>query len=133
LSGTTATGQVATVLDRNRQPAQVTVPAQAAQWAVSPANLGSVSAGGLFTAAADGSGLATVTATVGGRTASASVAVGSRSTMVADLSDVANWQLRDTTGAPATVSLDPGSLPPGVRAPGSLKLSYTMPAGPGVK
>jgi len=42
---------------------------------VSPASLGTVEANGLFTASASGYGLATVTATAGGITATASIAV----------------------------------------------------------
>lgn len=134
LSGTTATGERASVLGPDhRTPTAVTIPAAAATWTVSPANLGTISPDGLFTAATTGVGLATVTATAGGRTATASVAVGSRSTVVADLSDVANWSLRNMTGQPATMALDPGVVPPGVTAPGSLRLTYTVPAGAGVK
>ncbi len=133
LSGTTATGQAATVLGANHQPAQVDVPAAAAHWTVDRPDLGTVDTNGVFTSAADGSGLATVTATVGGRTATATVAVGSNSQLVSNLSDVANWQLRNTTGAPATLALANGVLPPGGTGPGSLQLTYTMPAGPGVK
>jgi exopolysaccharide biosynthesis protein/uncharacterized protein YjdB len=133
LTGSTALGQQATVLGANHQPASVTIANGAATWSVSPAGLGSITDQGLFTAAATGAGLATVSATVGGRTTTASVAVGSRSKVVADLSDVADWSMRNTTGAPATISLAPGDLPPGVTAPGSLQLNYTMPAGSGVK
>lgn len=109
----------------------VTVPAAAAHWTVDRPDLGTVSPDGVFTAAADGGGLATVTASVGGRTASASVAVGSDSQLVSDLTDVANWKLRNTTGAPATMALATVS-PPGSTA-GSLGLTYTVPAGAGVK
>jgi hypothetical protein len=122
LTGSTALGQQAAV-----------IAGGAAKWSVSPANLGTVDANGLFTAATSGGGLATVSATVGGKTTTASVAVGSDSAVVADLSDVANWSMRNTTGAPATMTLAPGDLPPGITAPGSLRLNYTMPAGSGVK
>ncbi|HJP79982.1 MAG TPA: phosphodiester glycosidase family protein [Pseudonocardiaceae bacterium] len=122
LTGSTALGQ---------QPA--VIANGAATWSVTPANLGTIDANGLFTAAASGSGLVTVSATVGGKTTTASVAVGSDSQVVADLSDVANWSMRNTTGAPATMTLAPGDLPPGITAPGSLRLNYTMPAGSGVK
>ena len=133
LTGSTALGQQTTVLNAKHQPANVVVANGAATWSVSPASLGTVDANGLFTAAATGAGLATVSATVGGKTATASVAVGSESDVVADLSDVASWSMRNTTGAPATMTLAPGVLPPGVTAPGSLQLNYTMPAGSGVK
>lgn len=122
LTGSTALGQQAAVIANG-----------AASWSVSPANLGTIDSDGLLTAASSGGGLATVSATVGGKTTTASVAVGSDSQVVADLSDVANWSLRNTTGAPATMSLAAGDLPPGITAPGSLQLNYTMPAGSGVK
>ncbi|HEX4724366.1 MAG TPA: phosphodiester glycosidase family protein [Pseudonocardiaceae bacterium] len=122
LAATTASGQ-----------AQVSVPAAAARWTVDRPELGSVSADGVFTAAAQGAGLVTVTATVGGRTSSASVAVGSDSQLVSDLTDVANWRLRNTTGAPATLGLAAGVVPPGSTGTGSLQLTYTVPAGAGVK
>jgi hypothetical protein len=53
--------------------------------------------------------------------------------VVSDLSDVANWNLRNTTGGTANLSLAAGALPPGVTGPGSLKVTYSMPAGSGVK
>jgi len=133
LSGTTSTGEAGSVLGADHKPSQVDIPTSAAHWEVSPAGLGTVSADGVFTAAASVVGLGTVTVTVGGATATASVAVGSRSKVAADLSDVANWSLRNTTGMPATMSLGAGPLPPGIDAPGSLQLTYTVPAGPGVK
>lgn len=133
LAGSTAPGQQATVLDANHQPANVVIANGAATWSVTPANLGTIDADGVFTAAASGAGLVTVSATVGGQRTTASVAVGSASEAVADLSDVDNWSMRNTTGAPATITLAPGDLPPGVTAPGSLRLDYTMPAGSGVK
>ena len=110
-----------------------TVPGAAARWTVTPPALGGVTDDGVFTAAATGDGLATVTASVGGRTAAATVAVGSRSAVVATLSDVPNWHLRNTTGGTATLDLAAGDLPPGVTAPGSLRITYGMPAGPGVR
>jgi len=111
----------------------VTVPPAAASWSVDRPDLGSVSADGVFTAAARGAGLVTVTATVGGRSASVSVAVGSVTQLVSDMTDVPNWRLRNTTGAPATLALAAGVLPPGETGPGSLGITYTMPAGRGVK
>ena len=58
------------------------IPAQAATWSVADTSLGTVSAAGLFTAAASGGGLTNVTATVEGESANASVAVGSDATVV---------------------------------------------------
>jgi exopolysaccharide biosynthesis protein/uncharacterized protein YjdB len=109
------------------------VPAEAAHWSVSDPSLGSVDAHGLFTAADGGGGLVTVTATVAGASATASVAVGEVATTIDDTSSTATWTLRNTTGQPATLAAAPGDVPPGSTAPGSLALSYTMPAGAGVK
>jgi exopolysaccharide biosynthesis protein len=110
------------------------IPAEAATWSVSPAGLGAVDAHGLFTADASAGGLATVTATVGGATATASVAVGSVSKTIDPMSSTDVWRLStNSTGQPATLAADPGVVPPGSTESGSLKLSYTMPAGAGVK
>ncbi|MDT0465391.1 phosphodiester glycosidase family protein [Streptomyces gibsoniae] len=112
----------------------VQIPAEAATWKVSPDNLGSVDSHGLFTADADKGGLADVSATVAGATATASVAVGSVSKTVDPMSSLDVWRLsNNTTGKPATLSADPGVVPPGSTESGSLKLDYSMPAGAGVK
>jgi exopolysaccharide biosynthesis protein len=111
----------------------IPIPPETAHWTVDPANLGTVDAHGLFTAAATGSGLATVTATAGGASASTTVAVGSVSAAIDDMSDVAGWNLRNTTGQPAEMSVAGGVVPPGSTASGSLQLSYTVPGGSGVK
>ncbi|GAA4499149.1 phosphodiester glycosidase family protein [Actinoallomurus oryzae] len=111
----------------------VPIPAETAHWTVTPANLGTVDAHGLFTAAAGGSGLATVTATAGGASASTTVAVGSVSAPIDEMSDPAGWNLRNTTGQPADLSLASGVVPPGSTASGSLRLTYTVPGGSGVK
>jgi hypothetical protein len=109
------------------------IPAAAASWSVDNPALGSVDASGVFTAAASGDGLATVTAKAGGAAASATLAVGSRSQLIDEVSDPAGWTLRNTTGAPAALGADPGVVPPGSAAGASVRLAYTMPAGGGVK
>ncbi|MCW2858397.1 MAG: Ig domain protein group 2 domain protein [Actinoallomurus sp.] len=111
----------------------IPIPTETAHWTVSPANLGTVDAHGLFTAAATGSGLATVTATAGGAEASTTVAVGSVSAPIDDMSDVTGWNLRNTTGQPADMSFAGGVVPPGSDASGSLQLTYNVPGGQGVK
>ena len=111
----------------------IPIPPETAHWTVSPANLGAVDAHGLFTAAATGSGLATVTVTAGGRTASTTVAVGSVSALIDDMSDPGGWNLRNTTGQPADLTEADGVVPPGSTASGSMQLTYNVPAGPGVK
>jgi len=109
----------------------LTMVPQDATWTVSPASLGTVSAGGLFTAAAAGDGLATVTATAGGASATASVAVGSSATVVDPMTDTGNWALNVTNGATATLSesatqtAQPGDT-------GSMDVHYSIPAATGV-
>lgn len=122
LSGTETTGT------------SVQVPPEAASWTVSPSSLGSIDPHGLFTAATSGGGMATVTATVDGTTATASVAVGNVAELIDPMSSTSEWALsNNTTGKPATLAAAPGDVPPDSTAPGSLVLSYTMPAGTGVK
>ncbi|MEU6204246.1 phosphodiester glycosidase family protein [Micromonospora musae] len=112
---------------------KVTIPAEAATWSIAPAELGAVDAHGLFTAASSGDGMATVTAKVAGATATVSVAVGSSSKTIDDMDSTSTWRLsNNTTGQPATLTTD-GDLPPGSTAANSLKLTYTMPMGSGVK
>ena len=112
----------------------VAVPAEAAAWQVDPSALGSVDAHGLFTAATSGGGMATVSATAGGATATASVAVGSISQLLDPMTSTAEWSLsNNTTGQPASLAAEAGDVPPGSAETGSLQLSYTMPAGSGVK
>ncbi|MBM9510354.1 phosphodiester glycosidase family protein [Actinacidiphila acididurans] len=111
----------------------VEIPAEAATWTV-PDGLGTVDAHGLFAASTDKGGLADVTAKVGGATATTSIAVGRVSKTIDPMDDANAWHLsNNTTGYAATVSDDPGVVPPGSTDSGSLKLTYTMPAGSGVK
>lgn len=112
----------------------VAIPPEAVTWSVDPANLGTVNAQGLFTADTTNSGLAKVTAKVGGTTATASVAVGSVSKTIDPMSSTDVWSLsNNSSGQPATLSEAPGDVPPGSTASGSLKLDYDVKAGSGVK
>jgi Phosphodiester glycosidase/Bacterial Ig-like domain (group 2) len=113
--------------------APVQIPPAAATWSVANQALGSVSASGLFTAAASGDGLTNVTATVAGRSASASVAVGNVPSVLDDMSDVNNWSLNLLGGASGTMTTAPGDVPPGDTASASMQLNYDFPAGSGVK
>jgi exopolysaccharide biosynthesis protein len=111
--------------------AQVRIPPSGAAWTVASPSLGTVSAAGLFTAASSGDGVTDVTAKVEGQTASASVAVGSTATVLDDLSVVGNWSMH-TDNATATMTTDPGDVPPGDTASASMQISYDIPAGSGV-
>ncbi|WP_328885952.1 phosphodiester glycosidase family protein [Streptomyces sp. NBC_00316] len=112
----------------------VQIPAEAATWKVTPDSLGSVDAHGLFTANADNGGLAEVSAQVAGTTGTTSIAVGSVSKVIDPMTNLDVWRLsNNTTGKPATLTTDPGVVPPGSAESGSLRLDYSMPAGSGVK
>jgi exopolysaccharide biosynthesis protein len=112
----------------------VQIPAEAATWKVTPDDLGTVDAHGLFTASADKGGLAEVSAQVAGATGTTSIAVGSVSKVIDPMTGLDVWRLsNNTTGKPATLAADPGVVPPGSTESGSLRLDYSMPAGSGVK
>jgi exopolysaccharide biosynthesis protein len=111
--------------------AQVQIPPAAATWQVASSPLGTVSASGLFTAVGGGDGVTDVTATVEGRSGSASVAVGNVATVLDDMSDVSNWSMH-TSNATATMSAAPGDVPPGDTASASMQIAYDIPAGAGV-
>lgn len=126
--------QQLTLSGTDRAGNTVQVPAEAATWKVDPSALGSVDGHGLFTAATSGGGMATVSATAGGATATASVGVGSVSQILDSMTSAAEWSLsNNTTGQPAALAAEAGDVPPGSTETGSLRLSYTMPAGSGVK
>jgi hypothetical protein len=111
----------------------VQIPAQAATWSVADATFGTVSAAGLFTAADSGDGLTNVTATVDGESASASVAVGSVTSVVDDMSSLSNWSSSTLGGATGTFSESAGDVPPGDEASSSMQIAYDFPGGSGVK
>jgi exopolysaccharide biosynthesis protein len=100
-------------------------------WSVSPSSLGTVSSGGLFTAAGSGAGLATVTATADGVSASTTVAVGNQSVVVDPMTDVGNWGLNLTNGSTATLSESTSQTAvPGDT--GSMDVHYSIPKASGV-
>jgi hypothetical protein len=109
----------------------LTVGDQDVTWSVSPSSLGTITSGGLFTAAATGEGLATVTATVDGVSATTSVAVGNESVVADPMTDVGNWGLNLTNGATATLSESTTQIAqPGDT--GSMDVHYTIPEATGV-
>jgi exopolysaccharide biosynthesis protein len=100
-------------------------------WTVSPAALGTITSGGLFTAAASGNGLATVTASVDGVSASTTVAVGNQSVVVDPMTDTGNWGLNLTNGSTATLSESTSQIAvPGDS--GSMDVHYSIPKASGV-
>jgi exopolysaccharide biosynthesis protein len=111
--------------------AELTIGDQDVSWSVSPPSLGSITSGGLFTAAASGDGLATVTAAADGVSASSTVAVGNESVMADTMTDVGNWGLNLTNGATATLSESTTQIAvPGDS--GSMDVHYTIPKATGV-
>jgi hypothetical protein len=109
----------------------LTLGDQDVTWSVTPSSLGSITGGGLFTAAATGAGLATVTATADGVSATASVAVGSESVVADPMTDVSNWALNTTNGATATLSESTTQIAAGGDA-GSMDIHYSIPKASGV-
>ncbi|HEY1820902.1 MAG TPA: phosphodiester glycosidase family protein [Trebonia sp.] len=104
--------------------------ARNATWRVSPSSLGTVTPGGLFTAAARGTGLTAVSATVGRMTAVASVAVGSQPEVIDPMTDVGNWTVSTANGA--TAALSRSVAQPGPGGAGSMDVRYAIPAASGV-
>jgi len=102
-----------------------------ATWSVSPSSLGTISSTGLFTAAAvPANGLATISATAEGVTATASVAVGSSSDVVDPMTDASNWGFNTTNGATASLSESTTQLAqPGDT--GSLDVNFNIPESSG--
>jgi exopolysaccharide biosynthesis protein len=122
----------------------VSLPPAAVSWHVDPAGLGTVGADGTFTAAASGTGMATVSASAGGAGGTVSVAVGQTSVTVDPLDSAAraaNWSVTDqymnvyprkvpspgpTSTSDGAVSFDPATkrLPTDA---GSLDVHYDYP------
>jgi hypothetical protein len=109
----------------------LTLTPQDVTWSVYPADLGTVTAGGLFTAASTGAGLATVTATADGTSATASVAIGSSATVADSMTDTGNWGLNLTNGATATLSESTTQIAQPGDA-GSMDVHYSIPKASGV-
>jgi hypothetical protein len=110
----------------------LTMTPRDATWAVPAGRLGTISAAGRFTAAGTGIGLVTVTATAGGRSAAASVAVGHSVVVLDPMTDASRWALSPpTNGAAATLSASATQIAQ-VGAAGSLDVRYSIPAASGV-
>ena len=109
----------------------LTIGAGNATWSVSPASLGTITPDGLFTAASDGEGLATITAAADGLKATATVAVGSASQVADPMTDTGNWALNRTNGAQATLSPSTTELAQPTDS-GSMDVQYSIPAASGV-
>ncbi|GLV54599.1 hypothetical protein KDH_14460 [Dictyobacter sp. S3.2.2.5] len=109
--------------------ASVPIPTSAVQWSVDPSSMGGVDPNGLFTASDTANALGKVTPTIGGTSASASVAVGQVSKNIAPLTDVDKWSVTDKymSNYPRAVP-SPG---PQTTSTGSISLSTTEKHAPG--
>ena len=117
------------------------LPAEAVKWSVDPPALGTIAPDGTFTAAPTGSGMVTVTASAGGRTATVSIAVGRSTTNLDPLTDASKWSITDAymnvyprkVPSPGTHSTSDGSMSfdPAARAQpgdaGSFDIHYDYP------
>ncbi|MBO0828822.1 MAG: phosphodiester glycosidase family protein, partial [Streptosporangiales bacterium] len=121
----------------------VTLPPNAVRWTVDKSDLGSITDAGLFTASSDPSagGLATVTASAGGASATATVAVGQDAVTVDPLTDPSQYGVADAyvnvwprnvpSPGPQSISVGNESASTEKRLPtdsGSLKLHYDFAA-----
>ena len=110
----------------------LTMTSRDVTWTVSTGRLGTLSAGGRFTAARTRMGLVTVTARARGRSAAASVAVGHSAVVVDPMTAASRWALSPpTNGAVAKLSVSATQV---ARAgdKGSLDVRYSIPAASGV-
>lgn len=109
----------------------VPLPASAISWQLKPSALGTITPSGVFTAGS-GVGWVTISATAGGATAVARVAVGTVSAVVDLLTDPAHPWVLHAVGASGQLALDTNQ-PPDPTAKGSLALHYQIASGSGVK
>ncbi|MGN6126241.1 MAG: phosphodiester glycosidase family protein [Humibacter sp.] len=112
---------------------ELAVPIAQATWKLSTDTLGTFDATtGTFTASADGSGKVDVTATAGGASATADIAVGSSSQVVDPLSDIASWSHVDKADGVHTTVSNVADVPSGATSTTSISDVYTMPGTSGV-
>ena len=112
------------------QPA-INVAAGSVTWQLDRADLGTVDpATGVFTAASTGSGDVRITATAGGRSATAVVSVGSVIEPLMTADNAADWQMRPEGGAttvPADHFAETTDVPPGSGQSKALQVQYSFP------
>ncbi|GLV56667.1 hypothetical protein KDH_35060 [Dictyobacter sp. S3.2.2.5] len=108
----------------------IAVPADAVHWSVTPDSLGSITQNGLFTASETAVTLGQVTATLGGTSASVSVAVGKEPEAITPLTDLSNWGVTDRY---LNISPRPYGLVPAqhIASDGSIFLSTSEKQAPG--
>lgn len=120
-----------TVTGRTGDAPAVTLDPAAVEWDVSPGDLGEMEQEtGVFTAAGSGGGQATLTATVGGSSASADVAVGEVVEPLIAADTAADWKLSAEAGAkttPADRAKETTDVPPSSSQSTALTVDYAMP------
>ncbi|MFI7679289.1 phosphodiester glycosidase family protein [Actinophytocola sp. NPDC049390] len=124
-----------TVHGTNRKGAAVTVEPDSVDWRLDNTDVGAIDpATGVFTAAGTGDGAVTISASAGGRTATATVSVGSVIRPLVTADSAADWRLRAEGGAttvPADRLAETTDVPPWSDQERALRVDYTFPDDPG--
>ncbi|MEV7323605.1 phosphodiester glycosidase family protein [Streptomyces sp. NPDC093970] len=120
-----------TVQGTNEKSTAVDVAPESVTWTLDRGDLGRIDpATGVFTAAATGSGEVHVTAAAGGRTATATLSIGSVIKPLLTADNAAEWQMRADGGAvtvPADRFAETGDVPPGSGQARALQVQYSFP------
>lgn len=112
---------------------QLAVPIDQATWSLSTDSLGTFDpTTATFTASADGAGKVDVTATAGGASGTADIAVGSSGQVVATLDNIADWTHVDKADSVHTTVTNAADVPPVATTTSSISDTYTMPGTSGV-
>lgn len=123
-----------TVQGRNGTDPAVTATAGSVDWQLDRTDLGTIDPDiGVFTAAGEGNGEVTITATAGGRTAIATLSVGSVIQPLITADSAGDWELSTSGGAttvPADRMIETTDVPPGSTQARSLQVQYAFPNDP---
>ncbi|MFD9004767.1 phosphodiester glycosidase family protein [Streptomyces sp. NPDC059582] len=115
----------------NGKSAAVTVAPESVTWTLDRSDLGRIDpATGVFTAASTGSGEVRLTAAAGGRTATATLSIGSVIKPLLTADNAAEWQMRADGGAvtvPADHFAETTDVPPGSGQARALQVEYSFP------
>lgn len=123
-----------TVQGTNGDDPAVTVEPESVDWKLDHDDVGSIDpATGVFTAAESGNGEVDISASAGGRTATATLSVGSVIEPLITADSAADWQLRAQGGAttvPADRLVETTDVPPGSDQERALQVEYAFPNDP---
>jgi Phosphodiester glycosidase/Calcineurin-like phosphoesterase/Bacterial Ig-like domain (group 2) len=126
--------QTFTAQGANGTDPAVTVEPKSVTWKLDRGDLGAIDpATGVFTAASSGSGEVHVTATAGGRTATAVLSVGAVTEPLITADSAADWQMRAEGGAttvPADHFAETTDVPSGSSQSRALQVHYSFPDNP---